>query len=714
MRGQPRYKLKIVVLLSVVMTALLLGSTLAVSAMLRASLRQQAEESGKNTVAQLQSSVETILAVMNDSLVQMAVDPDLQGFSDRYELLDIFDREDFYQRLYQFRAVNRFIGKLYIHYYINGLVLDVNEKDPRLVPLEEVDDWEHIAAATQRTLDERYDHPFTLFDLSEDGEETALYVTKPASPISPKPNAVIVVTLAREYLQDILQTISLDSACDLYVTDGDGRYLFGKNGRAAGGEEMCSIESVSPDTGWTFHYGIPEREIGRQVTEVVRPLWFVTAGMVLLSFIGVWFLAQELYKPVHQLIQDKENAERLMEENKPFLREDALHRLLDPSDTPEEEWRSRLARYGTALRPEGYHTVTIAAFEQYEGHIRKVGESAFEQMLLYKLEWLKDWAAAVPDLGMELVRERRLAKFVLILSVDAPSAAKAERRTEELVRQAFAGLREGSPVPITMGVGHAYRQLTHLCASYEEAVAAYQYRAIAGDDRIIHAKFLPDLPDQGFLFPNKLVRGAFNAVRQGSAEALEEQLGTFFAYVEKNLYPNSRPSYVAVQFFNELLQFLQELSVDARAIFPDLPGESAQLLQIETLEMLEQYCRRTTFRLLDYLCQQRSRPQGRVSQVVRAFLDEHYADESITLALLADELHFSPSYLAKTFKNDTNKSIKEYITEKRIETAKELLRDKNAKVGGVAQQVGYTNARSFINIFKKYTGLTPGEYKEQI
>ena len=83
MRGQPRYKLKIVVLLSVVMTALLLGSTLAVSAMLRASLRQQAEESGKNTVAQLQSSVETILAVMNDSLVQMAVDPDLQGFSDR-------------------------------------------------------------------------------------------------------------------------------------------------------------------------------------------------------------------------------------------------------------------------------------------------------------------------------------------------------------------------------------------------------------------------------------------------------------------------------------------------------------------------------------------------------------------------------------------------------------------------------------------------------
>ena len=80
-------------------------------------------------MAQLRSSTETILTVMNDSLVQMALDPELQSFSDRYELLDIFDREELYQRLYQFRAVNRFIEKLSIHYYVNNMVLDLNGKD---------------------------------------------------------------------------------------------------------------------------------------------------------------------------------------------------------------------------------------------------------------------------------------------------------------------------------------------------------------------------------------------------------------------------------------------------------------------------------------------------------------------------------------------------------------------------------------------------------
>ena len=209
-------------------------------------------QNGWNTVAQLRSSTETILTVMNDSLVQMALDPELQSFSDRYELLDIFDREELYQRLYQFRAVNRFIEKLYIHYYVNNMVLDLNGKDPRLVPLEQADDRERIAAATELTLAERYDYPITLFNLAGEGEETILYVTKPASPIAHKPSAVIVVTLRQSYLQEILQAISLDPACGLYVTDRNGRYLFGKNGDALADGDKYAIEIASADTGWTF------------------------------------------------------------------------------------------------------------------------------------------------------------------------------------------------------------------------------------------------------------------------------------------------------------------------------------------------------------------------------------------------------------------------------------------------------------------------------
>ena len=715
MQERSPYRLKIIVLLSVVMTALVLLSTLAASAALRTSFRKQFEENGRNTLAQLRSSVEIILTTMDDSLVQMAMDSEVQSFADRYELLDIFDCEEIYQRLYLFRAVNRYIEKLYIHYYHAGMVLDLNGKDPRLAPLETLEDCRNIEQATSRTLAARYDYPITLLNLAPEGEPAMLYVTKPAPPISYTPSAVIVVTLRQTYLQEILQAISLDDACNVYVTDSDGRYLFGKEQpETAKRGALYTVESFAEDTGWTFHYEIPESLIGRKVADATRFLWAITIGMIGFSVVGVWFLSQELYKPMRQLIQDKETAERLFEENKPFLLQDTLLRLLDASDTPDAEWRAKLQRYGAGPLAEGYHGVMILAFEQFEDMIRTSGETSLERFLLCRQQAIRNAVGDLPQVTLEILRDRRPAKLILLVSLCCESEAEAAVRLNETAQLIFDTARREAPLPVAMGCGRPCSRLCDVHTSYEEALSAYQYRAVAGNDRILFADMLPDLAGQGFVFPNRLAQQVFKAIRRGDDAILQQQLDAFFRCVRRTIYPDSRPSYAAVQFFNAFLQFLQELSIDAHLFFPDLPGESAQLMQIETLDALEEYFRPLAARIMEYLRRQREQPQERMSQIILAFLDQHFADEDISLTLVAGELHFSPSHLAREFKADTGKSIKEYITEKRIRAAKQLLADPTVKVGDVARKVGYSNARSFINIFKKYTGLTPGEYKEQL
>jgi len=97
---QPKYKLKIIVSLSVLLSVLLLFSIIVISIMLNSLITKQIVENGQNTSAQLQSSVEQILEVMNNSLIQMSLDTDLQSFFDRLEFLDIFDREEVYKRLH--------------------------------------------------------------------------------------------------------------------------------------------------------------------------------------------------------------------------------------------------------------------------------------------------------------------------------------------------------------------------------------------------------------------------------------------------------------------------------------------------------------------------------------------------------------------------------------------------------------------------------------
>lgn len=90
---------------------------------------------------------------------------------------------------------------------------------------------------------------------------------------------------------------------------------------------------------------------------------------------------------------------------------------------------------------------------------------------------------------------------------------------------------------------------------------------------------------------------------------------------------------------------------------------------------------------------------------------EHNISEDLSLVRLADEFHFNPSYLSRLFKQERGVNLSEYIDELRIRKAKELLRKDELKVAEVGWLIGYEMPQSFTRFFKKWTGLTPQEYR---
>ena len=64
------------------------------------------------------------------------------------------------------------------------------------------------------------------------------------------------------------------------------------------------------------------------------------------------------------------------------------------------------------------------------------------------------------------------------------------------------------------------------------------------------------------------------------------------------------------------------------------------------------------------------------------------------------------------FKQKMNIGLLEYINNIRVEKSIEFLKDKNLKINDIANMVGYSVPRTFLNIFKKVTGLTPSQYRE--
>lgn len=93
------------------------------------------------------------------------------------------------------------------------------------------------------------------------------------------------------------------------------------------------------------------------------------------------------------------------------------------------------------------------------------------------------------------------------------------------------------------------------------------------------------------------------------------------------------------------------------------------------------------------------------------YIKEHYQD-AISLQSLATKFYISDSYFSRIFKQHTGKNFIEYLTEYRMQIAKDLLAYSSMKPSEVCKAVGYTDQRYFSQIFKKHTNMTPSLYKK--
>lgn len=127
-------------------------------------------------------------------------------------------------------------------------------------------------------------------------------------------------------------------------------------------------------------------------------------------------------------------------------------------------------------------------------------------------------------------------------------------------------------------------------------------------------------------------------------------------------------------------------------------------------EIMEHYVKR--WESLETL--RRKSEDGKYSRIVRdvmKYIHQHYKEE-ISLDILGEEFGMNGGYLGQIFKRETGSTFLKYLTNYRMEEAKRLLEDGRYNVSEVSQAVGYKTSQYFSQIFIKYTGMTPQEYRK--
>ena len=168
------------------------------------------------------------------------------------------------------------------------------------------------------------------------------------------------------------------------------------------------------------------------------------------------------------------------------------------------------------------------------------------------------------------------------------------------------------------------------------------------------------------------------------------------------------------------------LSDDERSIFTDCMAKiRAELthpidkhshkLVVRNIELLLDYC----MRFYERQFETRTRANHDVLSRFETLLDEYFAngmpqEEGLpTVRYFADKVCLSPNYFGDLIKKETGKTAQEYIQNKIIDIAKEMILGTDKTVSEIAYDLGFQYSQHFNRIFKKNVGYTPTEYRSQ-
>ena len=99
---------------------------------------------------------------------------------------------------------------------------------------------------------------------------------------------------------------------------------------------------------------------------------------------------------------------------------------------------------------------------------------------------------------------------------------------------------------------------------------------------------------------------------------------------------------------------------------------------------------------------------------ILSYISQHiYEPENLRIEQLVEKFNYSPGYLSVFFKRQTGESLQQYILKYKLKMIENRLQFSNKSISQITYEFGFTDGSHLNKLFKKYYGLTPGEFRNK-
>lgn len=266
------------------------------------------------------------------------------------------------------------------------------------------------------------------------------------------------------------------------------------------------------------------------------------------------------------------------------------------------------------------------------------------------------------------------------------------------------------------GIGTPVNRLREIPASFEDASHAFAHRYLVAESCILDSSLLMQegaAENEDFRIsavnPEQIDRTKMQEfLRTGDLDEVVYFVDEFFGKLDGGAMKSRIfRQYITMDAYFSIVDFLKGLGLQKDEI--EAPDQDSSILQDEKSAM--DYIVRIMDKAL-VLREKKasSRYEDVVSEVIH-YIENNYAQEELSLNLLASHVNFSPNHLSMIFSQQTGQTLIRYLTDYRMSRAKELLRCSSKKSSVISMEVGYKDPHYFSYLFKKTQGMTPTQYR---
>lgn len=289
---------------------------------------------------------------------------------------------------------------------------------------------------------------------------------------------------------------------------------------------------------------------------------------------------------------------------------------------------------------------------------------------------------------------------------------QAYKKTDAIASMLGNKLMQQYDFDMFVGIGSMVSRFADINKSGASASEALAYKFTFSQNHVIHVRDVERYYNHSASKYRLYYDRVLGCFHDGNLQLMAVRLHEL-AKVVRTVSDNEVESMksLCVELTAAVLRRTYEIGVERT---DEMEGIYSYIMEMHSVDELMQWFINMCSSMLQKIAELRQNKNRQIVKIAQDYIHENIGNKELSLQMVSEEVDLSPAYFSGIFYKETDLHLNEYINQYRVQCAKEMLNRTNVKIVTISDKIGFSSPNYFNKVFKRYAGMTPKQYREQL